>query len=295
MAMTSNTKASPLDFGTAALAACSAGFLAFAMPEAAFTGLVEASRLPEFVAAAQPPLGDTARMGATAAAAVLVFLLVYLLMRALDRVPARASAADHGEPVLRLRAADVHPDAPARRPLLAGRELGEPVEPVEEEVAAEAPPVLDEPEAPSLLDSVSILDESDSVEERPADLDPQPLPGFLTVTQPEEPVAETVAEIAPEPEPETLELQPEAELQPQQQEPVEALAPDPGVAQEEQREESVTELMQRLESGLGRRQKPQALNRDEAALTPPAEPEDRVGHRLRSAINDLQKMAARGA
>ncbi len=40
------------DAGLAALAAVSAGFVAFAMPDPVFTGLVETSRLPDFVAAA---------------------------------------------------------------------------------------------------------------------------------------------------------------------------------------------------------------------------------------------------
>lgn len=280
--MTSNHKAGALDYGIAALAAGAAGFLAFAMPETVFTRLVEMSRLPEFVAAAQPPLGDTARLGAVGMAAALTFLVIFLLMRSLDRTAApRATAPERVEEVLRLRAADAHPDAPARRPLLAGRELGEP----QEVEAAVPPPEADAP-----------IEWRVTSEEPAADLDPQPLPGFLVADQPEEPVAE--AEALPEPafeaEPETLELQPEEEAEPQWHEP-ESFAAEAPVAQEDDREESVTELMQRLESGLGRRQKPQALSRDDAPLRPSAEVEDRVGHRLRSAINDLQKMAGRGA
>ena len=98
-------------------------------PIRSFPGLVEASRLPDFVAAAQPPLGDTARFAAVGAAALFTFAAVWALMAALGRragAPrgrgragsrgARGCAAPTPIPTLR-RAA----------PLLA-RDLGEPLE-----------------------------------------------------------------------------------------------------------------------------------------------------------------------
>ena len=45
----------PLDLGVAALAAVSVGFVTFAMPEALFSSLVTATRLPELLAAAARP------------------------------------------------------------------------------------------------------------------------------------------------------------------------------------------------------------------------------------------------
>ena len=47
--------------------------------------------------------------------------------------------------------------------------------------------------------------------------------------------------------------------------------------------------MQRLEFGLGRKER---VTLNPAAVAPQAD--DAVGHRLRSAIGDLQKLAARG-
>jgi hypothetical protein len=248
------------DAGLAALAALSAGFVAFAMPDPLFSGLVEASRLPDFVAAAQPPLGDTARSAAVAAAALGIFAAVWALMAVLGRRPARREAAP--EPVLqvpRQRRADAHPDAPPRPPLLA-RDLGEPLE--LNEVAPE--PVEDAP-----------------FEE----VDRRPLPGFLIPQEAEpEPVAEAdFAEAEPEAQPE-----PEAEAV-----PIAELAARLPEAEEES-SDSLSQLVNRIEFGLSRKR--QALP---AAELPPVEPpsveQEKVGHRLRSAINDLQRIASSGA
>jgi hypothetical protein len=231
------------DAGLAALAALSAGFVAFAMPDPLFSGLVEASRLPELIAAARPPLGDTARFGAAAGAMLGTFAAVWALMALLGRRPARREAQP--EPVIqvpRQRRADAHPDAPPRPPLLA-RDLGEPLE----------------------LDEVA----------------PEPVEdaAFEEV----EPVAEADFAEAEESEPE-----PEAEAVPIGE--LAARLPEP----EGKSDDSLSQLVDRIEFGLSRKR--QALP---AAELPPVEPssveQDKVGHRLRSAINDLQKIASSGA
>ncbi len=255
------------DSGLAALAALSAGFIAFAMPDALFAGLVEASRLPDFVPAARPPLGETARLAATGAAGLLTFGAVWTLMALLGRVPAaRKPEAEPEAEAPRLRRADAHPDAPARRPLLA-RDLGEPLD------------LEDYPEA--------------AIEEEPAfaEADHRPLPGFLVPQTPEpEPVAEAEPEwVEPEPEAE-LEAEPEAEAEPLPISELAAQLPD----SEEEPDQSLSQLVNRIEFGLSRKR--QALT---AADPPPvveaAEEQEKVGHRLRSAINDLQKIASSGA
>lgn len=252
------------DAGLAALAALSAGFVAFAMPDPVFSGLVETSRLPDLVAAARPPLGDTARTAAVAAAFLATFAAVWALMAALGRRPAERE--DQPERVIqapRQRRADAHPDAPPRPPLLA-RDLGEPLE----------------------LDELA----PDPVDEAPfAEADRRPLPGFLV---PQEPDPEPVAEAEPaeaDPQPATeVEAEPEAESV-----PIGELAARLPEA-EAQNGEPLAQLVNRIESGMSRKR--QALP---AADLPPAEPapvdEDKVGHRLRSAIHDLQKIASSGA
>lgn len=282
-----------LDFAVAALAGGSFAFATYAMPDALFAQIVVASRLPELLPAAQPPLGDTARWAAVAAAGLATALLAWALLRSLDHVPAGrrsgASARADGESLAeapRVRRADAHPDAPTRRPLRAGRELGEP---------AEAPPPAE--------DTLELVDEAP--EERFADLIPQPLPGFLVPQAPEA----------------TAEADEPAEAD----ESLEGLSGQLPVAAEDTGGKTIGDLMQRLESGLSRRAPgasepaaapsvaaapadpppaapPPKPSRTPLDLSPPAPPpseeappaEDRVGHRLRSAINDLQKLSGHG-
>src|SRR5688572_23280467 len=134
-----------LNLGVATLAAGAFGFLFFAMPDDIFSTLVVQSRLPEVLAAAGRPLGMKARGAAIAAAAIVTFIAVLMLLRSLDRLgarPAGASKPDRAarpEPEAdapRLRRADSHPDAPSRRPLLAGRDL----EDLDDPQAADFPP-----------------------------------------------------------------------------------------------------------------------------------------------------------
>jgi hypothetical protein len=273
------------DAGLAALAGLSAGFVAFAMPDSLFSSLVETSRLPDFVAAAQPPLGDTARMAAAGSAFLFTFAAVWALMAALSRLPAsRKPEAEPESKAPRLRRADAHPDAPARRPLLA-RDLGEPLD-LEDfpEAAADAEP--------------------DSTESGH-----RPLPAFLV---PQDPQPEPVAQSEPgaesgetewsEPEPlwtpsdpEWAEAEPEPEVERQ---PEAQPAPIPQLAAQlpeagEETDQSLSQLVHRIEFGLSRKR--QALP---AAAELPVEEiqaeQEKVGHRLRSAINDLQKIASSG-
>ena len=283
------------DAGLAALAAVSAGFVAFAMPESLFSGLVETSRLPQFVAAAQPPLGETARLAAAGAASLLTFAAVWALMALLGRVPSkRRPEAEPEAEAPKLRRADAHPDAPARRPLLA-RDLGEPLEledfpeaPAEEEpelVEAVHRPlpgflVAQAPEPEPLVHDWQELGES---EPRPDEPEPQYYP-----SEPEWDEAE--AEAGPEPRPE-VEWRPAAQAEPL---PISQLAAQLPEAEEES-DQSLSQLVNRIEFGLSRKR--QAL--PAAADLPVAEEmqaeQEKVGHRLRSAINDLQRIASSGA
>lgn len=262
------------DSGLAALAAISAGFVAFAMPEPLFTGLIEASRLPDVVAAARPPLGETARLAATGAAALLTFAGVWALMALLGRLPAaRGREAEPEAETPRLRRADAHPDAPARRPLLA-RDLGEPLD------------LEGFPEAPA--------------ESEPpfAETEDRPLPGFL-IPQPEpEPAAEADPEW-PDYEPERAEdepgqapepeAEPEAEAEPR---PISELAAQLPEAEQDP-DQSLSQLVNRIEFGLSRKRQALSADPPPPEQAPPADPE-KVGHRLRSAISDLQKIASSG-
>src|SRR3712207_2378450 len=80
-----------LDVPVAGFAALSVGFVCFAMPADLLASLVETSGLPSILAAAQPPLGNTARGAVALVGAVGAFAIVYLLLRLIDRTPGRPS------------------------------------------------------------------------------------------------------------------------------------------------------------------------------------------------------------
>lgn len=283
MSKLSFLSARAFDAGLAALAAISAGFVAYAMPDSLFSGLVETSRLPELVPAAQPPLGETARFAAVGAAFLLTFASVWALMALLGRVP--PSRKPEAEPEAeseapKLRRADAHPDAPARRPLLA-RDLGEPLD------------LQDFPEA-------TAQEEPEFVE-----AEHRPLPAFLVPQVPEaEPIAQAEEQRAePEvqrdpPEPETAEVEPEPEAVAGPEPEAEVLPISELAAQlpeaEEEKDQSLSQLVNRIEFGLSRKRQalPAALERAPAEESPAEQ--EKVGHRLRSAINDLQKIASSG-
>ena len=220
-------KQSRLDIAMAALAASSVAFAIYAMPGAYFEQAVTSTGLPLIVDAAQPPLGATARLGAVLAAAAATFALVWLVLRSLG--PKKAPVPKRQPEITeieieppKIRRADAHPDAPARRPILAGLDLGgsfdqlgtfdgeEPAVTPFEEVAEEEP------------------------EQRSEEEDMRPFPSFLVLEQPEEerdePAFEDLAAALPE--------VPEVE------------------------QTSIPHLMQRLELGLLRRERGSAQNGD---------------------------------
>lgn len=264
-----------LDLPVAGLAALAAGFAAFAVPQDILSRVVVATGLPSLLSAAQPPLGLTARVALAVGGAVLVFGLVFLLLRLLDRSGMNASAAaEEAEPPPRLRRRDIHPDAPAPRPISAARDLGEP-----------APP-----EAPR--DSVPLWLEQAAPMAAPV-FEPEPEPVAMVEPEPDfapEPVA-------PQPEP-LPEPAPEAVFVPAPQpEPMPASEPRPAPPAE--LPTSIAALMERLEQGLARRRMIEpapAMPAVPPQVFPEAsEPRDVPDDRLQSAITSLQRLAARSS
>lgn len=278
MARLNYRRGSALDPALAGFAAVSLAFAAFAMPDAPLTRLVAATGLPDILAAAQPPLGMKARLGIALFVALLSFGLFFAILRRLDgpaeREPEVWSADPEVAPEpIRLRRADAHPDAPARRPLVA-RDLGEP--------AFDDEPLHQRPPAAAVAEEELLLDVSAEA----------PLPPFLVPQEPEAEAApagesETHSAAAPEPPIEWPAREVPACEAPAVVEP----APEPAEpAPQVEGDESISRLMKRLEFGLARRERTPPV--DPAAVAAPAP--DAVGHRLRSAIADLEKLAARG-
>jgi hypothetical protein len=271
-----------IDMPLAAVAALAVGFAAFVMPDGILSRIVEGSGLPSILSAAQPPLGTTARAGVAAAAALATFGTVFMLLRMLGgsagKAPRREREREredalpfevhevHDTSTPRLRRADIHPDAPARRPILAARELGEP----DLRPHAPAPVKAEEPEPEPEPEIVEVA----AVAERAEAETPAPVFDELELSGPDIQMIVAAPEVAQTPAP-----------------------VDPAPAPSEPAgDASIADLMARLERGLARRVHQKAVQA-EPARAPEPEPrpvfQPAGDDRLRSAIENLQKMAAR--
>lgn len=159
------------------------GLVCLAVRTATLEALVLAMRLDTVLPAAAPPLGSTARLTIAVAMALVGGVIGLLIAR---RFAARAPADGAPAPAvqenfsLSIRPRDVHPDAPARRPISAHEELGEDAPPVRR--PAEAEPALSAAISPAVLDMDSLRDAL-----------PSPIPAAPLVP---EPVEEDVPEIS---------------------------------------------------------------------------------------------------
>ena len=258
------------------------------MPTPMLESLVSGSGVPAIVAAAQPPLGTTARLaiagGAGAAVALVSWFGLFVLLGTRGLSVARREAETvRAVPVV--RRADAHPDAPPRPPLLATRDLGTPflevtARDVIEEKAPEplfqanhvvAPPVEPAPPVEHLPPVEQDL---------PLDLD-QPLSAFDPGAIPDAPMPPPVQlpplRRAPRPAVfdaserfETFELTPIRRAPASQPRPMPAPAPRP-------REEAITRpeteatihaLLERLERGVVRRGLATAQPSPQSSLSP---------------------------
>ena len=249
------------DLPVAGLAGLAAAFVAFAMPADLLGQLVSGTGLPHLLAAAEPPLGFKARGALGIAGAVAAFALVYMMMRMLDRsgrkMPRPKADFRDQEASPRLRRRDVHPDAPVCRPISAIRDFGEPAPPP---LAAAIAPAQDDDALPAWF------------------ADPAPEPIEL--------------EQAPVPE-----APPQPSLEPETSSPEQRIGPASTSAPAA--EATIPELMRRLEQGLARRRTrqifapPQQQHQQAPVPAPQVFPEAN-DDRLQSAIDSLQRFAARG-
>jgi hypothetical protein len=319
MARKSKTRGiSPLDLAMAAFAAGSVGFVVYVMPNASFERVVELSGLPLVLPGANPPLGMTARLAALAFTAIGTFVLVALVLRSLGKgakrpqpklqpkLQGRSEPEEIDIPLPKIRRADAHPDAPARRPIFAGLDLGAPFDaatfeqqhPVEQDLAGRQdeefvlgeedlhyPPLEAEEETTPFPEDelhYPVVEEEEVEEEAEASeaveaaegaeaTEERPLPSFIA------PQEEEAGSDEPEAgEPDTSSTAPEA--------------PEA----DENGQDSISHLMQRLELGLVRREGSGSGPVMPFAQSPVGETPNQMDHRLRSAIDDLQKLAARG-
>jgi len=278
-----------IDLPLAAVAGLAVGFVAFMLPADILARLVEMGRLPEFLPAAAPPLGAKARIALAAAASGTTLGAVYFLLRLLGRKDPEPKPqiwpemdTEREQETPRLRRSDVHPDAPARRPILATRELGEP----------DPAPIWGRKSAPAELEAATA----------PPQEEPLELGGPGTEMLEAEPEAAVVAEpVFAEPVFDEPVVERPSIDEPLIEEPAHPTAQ--AIVVEPVGDASIAELMARLEQGIARRarQVPAAPSPPEraavpaAAAAPPAPSAEWGDDRLRSAIENLQKMAARAS
>ena len=144
---------SALDLPVAGLAGLAVAFAMFTIPDDLLGEAVGATGIANFITAAQPPLGTTARIVLALVGAFAAFTGAFVLLRWLDRFALRASAPIIVAPEApRIHKADAHPDAPPCRPISASRDLGEPAPP--------SRPVADRSEPAAAPEPVELVTES---------------------------------------------------------------------------------------------------------------------------------------
>ena len=120
--------------GVAAIGAVALGVVGLLVPIAWLETISFQMYLDNVIAAAAPPLGTTAKIVAALALALFGALLGFVLAKAFGVAASdfsfvdliarlRGTGADDEEDAPELRAADRHPDAPARRPFSAARDI----------------------------------------------------------------------------------------------------------------------------------------------------------------------------
>jgi hypothetical protein len=202
-----------LNLPVAPLAAGVIGFVTAAlfalMPTEMLEDLVVDSGIAAILSAAEPPLGYTACFVLIilvgGGVGMVTWFALFLLLGNRSIVVQHGVHGTEGEQAPRLRRADAHPDAPARRPLSAARDLGTPFL----EVRAERPVHMSvdevDDELVEIIEIVPVEAESEAVaiehempeahrdswlapdeQPLPADLD-QPLAAFDPASIPDDP------------------------------------------------------------------------------------------------------------
>lgn len=311
---------SALDPLMAGFAAGAVAFIIYAMPQGRFEDAVALSGLPLIIPAAGAQLGIMARIAAMVVAGIGGFVLVWLVLRALSKPAARSQIKS--EPVEiemappRLRRADMHPDAPSRRPILAGVDLG----PAFDSLPADHSENLDEdaseekevrPEGEPLYAAEAYASQANhDLPGLHGEADDEPLTRPNNPLQPGEvpPDEQTEAQTASfatsqfenegdgdvpmEARLEEKSGEDPLNLSSYHAETAEALAHR---LPEADKGEALPELVQRLEAGLVRRRRGRWMTPAGQATNGVAvAPGDHLDARLRGAIDELQKLASRG-
>ncbi len=280
-------------------------------PNSWFEAFIIQTGLPDLVAAAAPPLGAKARIVFALIAAVTITVVAWTVLKMIVDGSRRKAAFEDGidgyqdDYAPAIRRADAHPDAHPRRPLMAGHDLGEPLElvtlaPDDEPAAQDGPTtagIVAEPESfrdiPEIAETLPTSVYAEAASEAPAGqtgeedhIHDDPVDSEPAFTIPLR--ARTSASVA-RPAAETAEAAPADE-------PVAAVATVASHADDYRSD--IAALIDRLEAGLDRRRTGAAAKTtvDLGNVTP--HPGAQPGHRdaeLREALAALQSLTAKGA
>jgi hypothetical protein len=279
-------------------------------PNPWFEAFIVETGLPGVLTAAEPPLGARARIVFALIAALIVTIGAWAALTAIlgrkshkrteDQFEYPQDEREHENP--RIRRADSHPDAPYRRPIMAGDEMGIPLDLVT--VAADENAYDDEASDILELEEVAELDEEfaepfeaeayASEEDGPEEF-PQTEPADH-IAEHTEPVFEislprrdtVVEDVSPEP------IEPEEEPQT----PAAAVSPS-------EIKSDLADLVARLEAGLERKRANRDNKQNDLAdaphenvtAHPQAQPRSVADHdsALRDALNALQKVSGKAS
>ena len=317
-----------LDKPVAALAALAAAAMLFLIPAGIIENLMVESGLASMFPPLDPPLGMKARAGLALVAAGFTFGFVMTLMKLIGGATARRRApepVDEMPSAPRVRRRDSHPDAPARAPFSVARDMDVFEEPVEAEPVVEGalPPMpkpkpkpapepivqtqgprrrapltailageVDPEPEPAPIAEPQVDPETTAAErlrkiklgrdEEPAD-EPAPIPAEeeLVLVRGEEPV-EPQEEAAP---PSWMEPEPAAPEQVYH----ERLLPNGRRAEDRRGNETLPELLARLELAMQRR----AISTAVTEAEPEPVEDEAMDTRLRSALENLKRFAPR--
>lgn len=256
----------------AAIAGVLAALAAVLVPEWRLVALVEALHLADLVPAARPPLGMTARGLLALVAGGGAGLAVWTGLALVGRAAAPRQRDEGDAPAMPvIRRADAHPDAPARRPIRAHEDLGEPL-PIAGSIRARAPaaPIGPELSLPRDLDTPLAAIDPGAIPDVPRDpVRPVPPLAPAPTEAPAEVFRLTPVRRAARPAPvpaaaaEAAPAESDQEAAPAAM-PVRAAANDALVpAEAEVASASISALVERLERGAAhRRERPRALADD---------------------------------
>ena len=281
-----------LAFSMAMTIALAVAFFVVAMPRDILEGSVAATGLPMILAAAQPPLGETARLILAACGAGMAGAIVLALFLLTDRQPARKPVTpETGHPFF----TDLDtPVEPKPAPVMTMPSFSRPAN---FELRTETTEPLNVAEIIETIELTDVVEEPVAVEPVPVEPEPDAVESEPVVTAPEAAAPQKDAPLfldframrtgtPPSNDPSPLDLgQWKFADSPREEKPV---PPRPITAPVRQggEEESISDLMARIEAGLERRAVKGAPATEAPAI-------DRSGVGLKSTLEELRKMAVR--